>query len=197
MARTVDPQRHEARRLTIIDAALTCFAGAGYDRATTAMICREAHIGSGTFFHYFPTKLSLLLAILEFGTQETRDWFAAQEGRVDPGAVITDYVEHAATEFTDPRLPSFVRTVGAVVGETEVAAALTRDDDATRTGLRPWVAAAQQAGTVRTDLPAHRLTEWLLAVVDGYVGRLCATPGFDAIAERPMLTDTVARLTRP
>ena len=64
MARTVDPERHLARRLVIIDAALTCFAATGYAGTSTAAICREAGIGSGTFFHYFPTKQSLLLAIL-------------------------------------------------------------------------------------------------------------------------------------
>ena len=71
MARTVDPERHLARRLVIIDAALTCFAASGYAGTSTAAICREAGIGSGTFFHYFPTKQSLLLAILALGTEET------------------------------------------------------------------------------------------------------------------------------
>ena len=78
MARTVDPERHLARRLVIIDAALTCFAATGYAGTSTAAICREAGIGSGTFFHYFPTKQSLLLAILALGTEETRAWFAAR-----------------------------------------------------------------------------------------------------------------------
>ena len=45
MARTVDPQRHEQRRLQIIDAALTCFAARGYDGTSTAALCREAGIG--------------------------------------------------------------------------------------------------------------------------------------------------------
>ena len=45
MARTVDPAKHEARRLQIIDAALTWFATDGYERATTAAICRTAGIG--------------------------------------------------------------------------------------------------------------------------------------------------------
>ena len=197
MARTVDPERHAARRLVIIDAALTRFAADGYDRATTAAICREAGIGSGTFFHYFPTKLDLLLAILALGDVENRDWFAAQDGRTDPARVVSDYVEHAAEELTDPRLPGFVRAVGAIAGEPDVAAALARDDRTTRNALHPWVAAAQGAGTFRTDLSAARLTEWVLAVVDGYVGRLASTPGFDAAHERAALVDVVARLTRP
>ena len=86
MARTVDPVRHEARRLAIIDAALTCFAADGFDRTTTATICRTAGIGSGTFFHYFPTKLGVLLAIIELGTSDTAAWFEASGDAPSPSA---------------------------------------------------------------------------------------------------------------
>lgn len=47
----------------ILDAALTRFAIDGFDRATTAAICREARISSGTFIHYFPTTGNTLLAV--------------------------------------------------------------------------------------------------------------------------------------
>lgn len=197
MARTVDPKRHAARRLVIIDAGLNLFAATGFDRTTTAAICREAKIGSGTFFHYFPTKQSLLLAILDLGTQETTDWFAAQEGRTDARQVLTDYVEHVAAELTDPRVPGFIRAVGALMGEPAVVSALAHDDEATRAGLQPWVARAQKFGALRTDMPATRLTTWLLAVLDGYASQLATAPDFDATTERKNLIDAVTRISRP
>lgn len=197
MPRTVDPERHEARRLQIIDAGLTCFARHGYDGATTAAICREAGIGSGTFFHYFPSKVELLLAILALGSHETAGWFASQLGRTDPLAVIGDYVAHAADELADPRLPGFVRAVGAVMTEPQVAQALARDDEVVRGGLRPWVAAAQRAGTLRDDLSPERLTEWVLAIIDGFIGRLATATDFDAVTERLVLLDAVNRILEP
>ncbi|MCC6831847.1 MAG: TetR/AcrR family transcriptional regulator [Thermoleophilia bacterium] len=196
MARTVDPERHEARRLVIIDAALTRFAADGYHGATTAAICREAGIGSGTFFHYFPTKLDLLLAILELGTGEVEEWFAAQEGRADAARVVAEFVERTAREATDPRMPGFVRAVGAVVAEPRVAAALERDERVQAHGLCGWIEAARRAGEVRTDLPAERLSQWVMVVLDGYLARLAAD-GLDAAAEREQLGDTVARLLAP
>ena len=194
MARTIDPVRHEARRMAIIDAALTCFAADGVDGATTAAICRTAGIGSGTFFHYFPTKLDVLLAILELGTAETVAWFAAQQGRTDPGGVLADYVAHAADEFADPRIAGFVQAVGAVMNDERVAAALARDDAALHDGLLPWIEAAQAAGEVRDDVPAGRLCAWVLVVLDGFLGRLAGASGFTAAGERDMLQDTVRRL---
>lgn len=197
MARTVDPVRHEARRLAIIDAALTRFADDGFDRATTAAICRTAGIGSGTFFHYFPTKLDVLLAILELGTAETTAWFASQQGRSDPAGVIADHVAHAAAEFADPRVAGFVKAVGAVMNDPQVAAALARDEAARYDGLLPWVQAAQSGGGIRVDVPAPRLCAWVLVVLDGFLGRLAGESGFTAAAEQDMLMDTVQRLLAP
>ncbi len=197
MARTVDPDKHLARRLVIIDAALTRFADDGYERTTTAAICRQAGIGSGTFFHYFPTKQSVLLAILELGTAETAAWFAAQEPDAAPRAVVDAYVRHAVAELADPRIAGFVRAVGAVMAEPEVEAALAQDARTLQEGLEPWVARAQQAGAARTDLTARDLTAWLLLVVDGFLGRLATDDAFTATGQAPVLEDVVARLLAP
>ena len=197
MARTVDPEKHLARRLLIIDAALTCFAATGYAGTSTAAICREAGIGSGTFFHYFPTKQALLLAILELGTEETRAWFAARSPDEDPMAVIEAHLAHTADEMTDPRLAGFVRAVGAVMGEREVEEALARDTRVLEEGLGPWVARAQAAGRARTDLSADDLTAWLLVVIDGFLGRLAVDESFTAAGQRDVLVDTVRRLLAP
>lgn len=197
MARTVNPARHEARRLAIIDAALTCFARDGYDGATTAAICREAGIGSGTFFHYFPTKLGVLLAMLELGTREEQEWFAAQEGRDDARGVLDDYVAHTADEMADARVAGLVRAVGAVMSQPEVVLALEQDTAAIRSGLLPWVRAAITAGEVRADLPPERLVVWLQALLDGYLGVVVTEAGFDAAAESATLRDAVRRLLQP
>jgi AcrR family transcriptional regulator len=194
VARTVDPEKHLARRLVIIDAALTCFAAHGYAGTSTAAICKEAGIGSGTFFHYFPTKQSLLLAILEYGTEETRTWFEAHAAETDPLAVVVAYLDHTAEEMSDPRLAGFVRAVSAVMGEPEVEAALALDAHVLREGLEPWVARAQEAGQVRTDLSARDLTAWVLVVLDGFLGRLAVDATFTAEAQRATLLDVARRL---
>jgi len=197
MARTVDPLRYQVKRLAIIDSALTCFAEEGFDRTTTAAICRRAGIGSGTFFHYFPTKLSVLLAILELGTAETGAWFAEQAGRTDAARVVADYVAHVAADYSDPRIAGFVRAVAAVMTEPDIAAALTKDQDVVHEGLLPWIEAAQAAGDVRSDVPPARLCAWIAVVLDGFLDRITADGTFTATTERDMLADTVRRLLAP
>jgi AcrR family transcriptional regulator len=162
-----------------------------------AAICREAGIGSGTFFHYLPTKQSLLLAILAHGTEETRAWFAARADDADPLAVVEAYVDHTAEEMSDPRLAGFVRAVGAVMGEPEVEAALALDSRALQEGLEPWLVRAQVAGQVRSDRSARDLTAWLMVVLDGFLGRLAVDADFTADAQRATLLDVVRRLLTP
>lgn len=194
MARTVDPVRHEARRLQIIDAALTCFAAHGYERTTTALICRTAGIGSGTFFHYFPTKAAVLVAIVTYGTQETRDFFEAHHGDGDARGVINAYIEHFLAEASDPRLPGFANLVSSRVTDPALAEVLALDEAAAATGLQQWVIAAQAAGDVRSDVVAAQLTRWVMLLLDGFLSRIISDPGFTAEAEADMLRQTVNHL---
>jgi AcrR family transcriptional regulator len=197
VARTVDPARHEARRLVIIDAALTVFAERGYDGATTAAICRQAGIGSGTFFHYFPTKLDLLLAILTLGIQEVREAGAVFAGRTDPLGVLLDIVRQGADDAADPRMPGFVRAVGGVMHQPDVAAKLAEDAQAQRDLLRPWVEKAQRAGEIRTDLTSDQITSWLYLLTDGFLGRIADEENFTAEGEKATLVDTARRFLEP
>ncbi|MGO2112311.1 MAG: TetR/AcrR family transcriptional regulator [Pseudoclavibacter sp.] len=191
MARTVDPQRHEERRLHIIDAALTVIAARGYERATTAAICREARISSGTFFHYFPAKVDVLLAILDLGTDDVGRLGAAVADNEDPLTAIRRIVDQLIDDASDPRLGGFVRAVTAVMSEPKVAAALEADERAQRELLTQWLARGKVIGQVRTDLSVERLVSWVRLLMDGFLEQVATDPAFSAEQEGPVLHETV------
>ena len=56
--------------------------------------------------------------------------------------------------------------------------------------------ASQRAGGIRDDLPAGRLTDWIMVLLDGFLGRISGEQ-FDPVAERDMLLDTARRLIAP
>ncbi|MGO1510460.1 MAG: TetR/AcrR family transcriptional regulator [Actinomycetaceae bacterium] len=167
MARPVDPELRAARRLQLVDAGLTAFARHGHG-ATTAEICRVAGVGSGTFFHHFPTKDALVVAILELGAAETREFFDGLDDDAPPLKVLADYVDLAVADLADPRAAGFVRAVGAMTHRPDVVAALEAEERAAREQLGRWVARAQRAGDARSDLSPERLTAWVLLLVDGF-----------------------------
>ena len=69
---TARQRQAAARREQILKTALKLFAAQGFDATSTRQIAREVGIAEGLIFHYFPTKASLLAAILEDRVEERR-----------------------------------------------------------------------------------------------------------------------------
>jgi len=191
MARPIDAEKHEARRLHIIDAALTTFAQYGYQGASTAAICRQAQISSGTFFHYFPKKLDVLLAILKLGVGETEEFGQQLQSLSDPLEAIEKIFNRVITDAQDERVPGFLQAVAGTLTIPEVAEVLSADDRAQRELLATWVRRAVQRGQVRTDISAERIASWLQIFSDGFLERAATDSDFSAKKEAGLLLQTV------
>lgn len=194
MNRAVGTHRRGGRREAILAAAYECFAELGYGRATTTSICKRAGVSSGTFFHYFPTKLDVLLAVLENGTEESRRHLASYEDRTDAREVVLDYLAHVASDAADPHLAGFVRAVSGLVGHAEVDRAVSEDDTMVQEFLHRWIRMAQQAGRVRSDWSADRLALWIGVLLEGFFGRVALDPDFSPPDEAPALIEVADRI---
>jgi AcrR family transcriptional regulator len=58
-------KRAEETRSRILDAAVRKFAMGGYDAASVDDICADAGVSKGAFYHHFPTKQSVFLALMQ------------------------------------------------------------------------------------------------------------------------------------
>ena len=58
-------QRSEETRARILDAAVRRFSIAGYDAASVDDICIEAGVSKGAFYHHYPTKQAIFLALMQ------------------------------------------------------------------------------------------------------------------------------------
>lgn len=52
-------------RSRLLDAAAECFAREGYDATGVAGICSAAGVSKGAFYHHFPSKQAVFLALLD------------------------------------------------------------------------------------------------------------------------------------
>jgi AcrR family transcriptional regulator len=64
-AGTKRQRQAEQRRAQLIDAALELFSAHGFEATRVADIAHVAGVAQGLLYHYFPTKESLLAAIIE------------------------------------------------------------------------------------------------------------------------------------
>ena len=58
-------QRSEETRARILEAAIQCFSNAGYASASVDDICAQAGVSKGAFYHHFPSKQAIFLALLQ------------------------------------------------------------------------------------------------------------------------------------
>ncbi len=58
-------QRSEETRANLLDAAVRRFSLDGYHAASVDGICAEAGVSKGAFYHHFPSKQALFIALLE------------------------------------------------------------------------------------------------------------------------------------
>lgn len=192
MARPIDPALRAARRTQIIDAGLTAFAQYG-PTATTAQICATAGIASGTFFHHFPTKDALIVAIIEYGETETREYFDADSKDASPLHMISEYIDHSIAEASDPRAAGFIRAVAALSHREAIAKALHAQEQAVHDAVASIVRIAQQADMVRADIAAERLAAWILLIIDGFTGAV-ANNRIEADNEAAVLHEQIEAL---
>lgn len=106
------PQRRsEETRNRILQAAEEGFAQSGYEATGVAEICQRAHLSKGAFYHHFPSKQAVFLALLdrwlddlEAHLQRLRSQAASAPDALMQMADVAREVFHAA----QGRLPVFL-----------------------------------------------------------------------------------------
>lgn len=166
MARTVDPAKHAARRAHIRDAAAGVFAERGFDGASTEAIRTAAGVGSGTLFHYFGDKRSIMVEI--FTVSQAGDAaFVASLDECVPLAELRRLLDHVLDGAEHPAAGGLVLAMMQLATrDEEFAGLLDRGDEQLRAALARLVAAAQRQGVVRRDLEPARAARWLLGLTD-------------------------------
>jgi AcrR family transcriptional regulator len=198
MPRTVDPNKHRARRQHIMHAAAELFATRGFDGTSTARICEAAGISTGNLFHYFRSKRGLFAAILTSGGDETAQRLAATQAADDPITGLLDFVDHLAAAAAEPIVPGLVLEAMMQAGRDPSLAQLPGDDAAAeQAGVQALLARAAEAGTIDSALDIEETAAWIMAMIGAVYLHGATDERFDAARQLAMLRLTVERLLRP
>lgn len=168
------------------------FAERGYTGATTAQICRAAGIGSGTLFHYFGDKRSIMLSII-VDDHAVNDAVIAT---LDPDHALSEVwrlVDHLCRDAADPYAPGLVGAMlQLAVNDEEFGGMLDAGDRRVREAFALLLGRAAADGDIDAGIDAARAGRWLLGLVDTLY-LMCGDDGFDAEAEVRELRRIAAR----
>ncbi|MGW5211311.1 TetR/AcrR family transcriptional regulator [Streptomyces sp. NPDC004051] len=199
--RTVDPARHQARRRHIINAAAELFAAKGFERTTTAEICKAAGMSAGNLFHYFPNKRAIFHAVFEDdeGDGATKaERLAAARTADDPWAALLDTVDLLAAPAMEPLVPALVmEAMVQAYRDPELEALLSRDNDEEQSTIVTLLHNAAAAGQIDPALDPDGTAAWVMALVAALYTSAATDPSFDPAAQLPTLRLILHRFLRP
>jgi AcrR family transcriptional regulator len=190
--RTVDPERHAARRAQILKGAAIAFAQKGYDNTTVKDVYTAAGVGSGTLFHYFADKRAIFHAVLE----ADRDALLADLAAIDvtdARAGLWAVIDRMTADLRDPAVGSMMLAIlGQITVDPRVAEILDEGGAGARALLTDLIKRLQAAGDADPDWDAAHAAEWAQVMVDGLYLR-CSEADFDADTELSRLRIVLSR----
>jgi AcrR family transcriptional regulator len=195
--RTVDPEKHRARRTHIIEAAVVLFASKGFAETTTADICQAASISTGSLFHYFPSKQAVFYGIWELDRTEWDEVYAAAEADPDPWAALMAIVDKLAADATEPIMAGLlVEVIAQAHRDPEFAAGLAENDRRQISDVARLISRLREAELVDPELPDEESARWVLTLTDSFLGRGYPEPERDIDAAVATTKEMIARLLR-
>jgi AcrR family transcriptional regulator len=199
--RTVDPARHQARRRHIINAAAELFAAKGFERTTTAEICKATGMSTGNLFHYFPNKRAIFYAVFEDEEHDgaTRaERLAAARTADDPWTALLDIVDLLAAPAAEPLVPALVmEAMIQAYRDPELEALLSRDNDEERSTITSLLHNAAAAGQIDPTLDPDDTAAWIMALIAALYTSAATDPSFTPAAQLPTLRLILRRFLRP
>ena len=200
--RTVDPAKHRARRRHIINAATELFAARGFERTTTAEICKAAGMSAGNLFHYFPNKRAIFHAVFEDdehddGTTKS-ERLAAARASEDPWNALLDTVDLLAAPATQPLVPALVmEAMIQAHRDPELEALLSRDNDEERSTITALLQNAAASGRIDPTLNPDDAAGWVMALIAALYTSAATDPSFNPADQLPTLRLILHRFLRP
>ncbi|CAL77068.1 putative transcriptional regulatory protein, TetR/AcrR family [Bradyrhizobium sp. ORS 278] len=194
--RKVDPVRHEQKRGEILRAALACFVRDGFHGASTTDICAEAKISPGHLYHYFPSKETMIQALVEQNLCH-----AASRLKViltEPDVIEALVLELESTSIHRPEAQVLsAEALAEACRNPQFAAIVHAHARAMRALLVDFITKAQRRGEVDAGLDPEATANILFVVVDGARALPIRNPNVDVAQSTQHLRLMLTRFLRP
>ncbi|CAM3842901.1 TetR family transcriptional regulator [Kerstersia gyiorum] len=196
--RKIDPEKQEAKRRHILDAAVACFARKGFHGTSTNEICAAAGMSPGNLFHYYPNKSALIAAIAEEDRNEMNARFARLADEDDAITAIETLAIELLEQSADPVYARIsVEIAAETMSNSEIGSLFAENEAQIKADLAALLQRGIAKGQIDPAIQPELAATWLIALADGAVGRALMDPDFKASTHTPVLLRMVRRFLEP
>lgn len=191
------PDHKQEQRKRILDAAMVCFGRDGFHGASMQKICAEAGMSPGALYRYFPSKESLIAAIVEGERAERLGMF---DMITNAPSVLGGMVSCLSILLTERSLPT-VRLGPEILAEAirneDLRKAIEPSEEETSTLLAAAVATAVKQGEIDPALDLGMVAMMLQIIGDGLLLHHQLHPEWQLEERLPAIEAMVRRLLAP
>jgi AcrR family transcriptional regulator len=191
------PETQTARRDNILNAALDCFARAGFHRTTMQDICKLARVSPGALYVYFDSKEALIAGLCERDRAEFAERFAELEQAHDFFAALAAIGQYYFVEES-PEKRLFVVEMGVESTRNDRVAEIYRSVDRyCQDRFAALFTRLQTEGRIAPQVDIATLTSVFNIIGEGLFWRRAVHPDFDAAKVLPTVTLLLQMLMNP
>lgn len=195
--RTVDPAKHQARKQHIVDTATVLFATKGFERTTTAEICKAAGMSAGNLFHYFPNKRAIFLAVFEGDRDGKAERLVQAQSDEDPWRALLEVVDLLAAPAAEPLAPPLVmEAMVQAYRDPELEAVLSRSNAEEHAAVAALIRKAAATGQIDPGLDPDGAASWVTAMIASLYTGAAGDPAFKPAEQLPTLRLILRRFLR-
>ena len=179
----------------IILSSIEVFSRTNYEKATTAMLAKEAGVAEGTLYKYFPSKKELFLACCQYVEALLLERYS--EIYRETGNEPVEYLRRVAHNYLDfvkenPSMRKFLAFVLNNTFDDDFLAELKHFVDLNRTATERMIRRGKEKGELRPNIDAH-IGAWFF--VGGYLTLIMmAETGDEAINDPDFIERFVASI---
>jgi AcrR family transcriptional regulator len=162
--------RSEKTRAAIMTASAALFSQAGYDATSVAQICEQAGVSKGAFYHHFPSKQDVFLAILD-------EWLHDLDARLENARVKDETVPQSLLRMAETIGGVFRVAGGQLPMFMEFMVQASRDLAVWNAAIAPYrryqqkfaelLAEGQREGSIRPDVNVQTAARVLISFAVG------------------------------
>jgi AcrR family transcriptional regulator len=194
--RKVDPVKHEQKRRQILGAAFRCFIRDGFRGASTTDICAEAGISPGHLYHYFPSKVAIIEAMIDMGLARAAAHFEKILAAPDVIEALLADIEDSSLRFRPAQILN-LDGLAEAARNPEFAKVIERHTTAVRRMWSDFLRQAQSQGRVDPELDPEATANILIALIDGSRAMPIRDPKLDIKQSVAHLRTMLVRFLRP